>query len=90
MTRPTAVSDAADLNRRGEEPSHAPPHPGDRVMVTWPNGRRYGTVSPSGSYLGRRDVCRGHATVRVIELHSQPICDMAIEMNVSTSTELDA
>lgn len=65
------------------------PHPGDRVMVTWPNARRYGTVSPTGSYIGRRDVRLGHATVQVIELHSQPTCDMPIEMNVSTSTELD-
>ncbi len=63
------------------------PQPGNRVVVTWPNGRRYGTVSPSGSYLGRRDVCRGRATVRVIGVHSDLFCHMGIETNVTTSTD---
>jgi hypothetical protein len=62
--------DPASPGSTGQGPRLPHPLPGDRVVVTWPNGRRFGMVHADGSYVGRRDVHSGAATVQVIEPRS--------------------
>lgn len=61
-----AGDDPAPSGSEGQGPRLPDPQPGDRVVVTWPDGRRFGVVHPGGSYVGRCDVRSGAATVQVI------------------------
>lgn len=66
------------------------PQPGDHVIVTWPHGRRFSTVSSSGSYIGRRDVRLGRAIIDVVEFRSQPDAQQAQRSGPSMSTPSDS
>lgn len=61
-----AGDDPASSGSEGQGSRWPDPQPGDRVVVTWPGGRRFGVVHPGGSYVGRREVRSGAATVQVI------------------------